>query len=115
MMTEHSHEPIVSTGMPTTTTKWPSPPTPHREQAAAVLMHGPYLEITSPQGKKQVPLGPHSLTVGRHTDNKLVIADNMASRFHCVIEPRPGGWVVRDLNSSNGTLLHGTRITTAPL
>jgi general secretion pathway protein E len=78
-------------------------------------MHGPYLEITTPQGKKQVPLGPHSLTVGRHTDNKLVIADHMASRFHCVIEPRPGGWVVRDLNSSNGTLLDGKRITTSPL
>src|SRR5690348_15066356 len=108
MMTEHSHEPIVSTGMPATQTKWRSSLIGHQEQtpppASAVLMHGPYLEITTPQGKKQVPLGPHSLTVGRHTDNKLVIADNMASRFHCVIEPRPGGWVVRDLNSSNGTL-----------
>jgi general secretion pathway protein E len=78
-------------------------------------MHGPYLEITTPQGRKQVPLGPHSLTVGRHAENKLVIADPMASRFHCVIEPRPGGWVVRDLNSSNGTLLDGKRITTAGL
>ena len=78
-------------------------------------MRGPYLEITTPQGKQQVPLGPQPLTIGRHADNKLVLADNMSSRFHCVIESRPGGWVVRDLNSSNGTLMGGKRIATAPL
>lgn len=78
-------------------------------------MKGPYLEITTPQGKQQIPLGPQPLTIGRHADNKLVLADNMSSRFHCVIESRAGGWVVRDLNSSNGTLMHGKRIATNPL
>jgi type II secretory ATPase GspE/PulE/Tfp pilus assembly ATPase PilB-like protein/pSer/pThr/pTyr-binding forkhead associated (FHA) protein len=76
---------------------------------------GPYLEITTPQGKSQAQLGMQPLTVGRHADNKLVIQDHRASRFHCVIERKPGGWVVRDLNSSNGTLMHGSPITTAPL
>lgn len=75
----------------------------------------PYLEITTPQGRRQVPLGTQPLTVGRHADNKLVIADHMASRFHCVIESKGGAWVVRDLNSSNGTLKDGKRITTSPL
>jgi general secretion pathway protein E len=78
-------------------------------------MPGPYLEITTPDGRKQLPLGPQPMTVGRHADNKVVLADTMASRFHCVIEQRDGGWVVRDLNSSNGTLLDGRRITTSPL
>jgi type II secretory ATPase GspE/PulE/Tfp pilus assembly ATPase PilB-like protein/pSer/pThr/pTyr-binding forkhead associated (FHA) protein len=78
-------------------------------------MSGPYLQVTTPQGSKQVPLGPQPLTVGRHLDNQLVITDNQASRFHCVIEARSGGWSVRDLNSSNGTLLDDKRITTSPL
>jgi general secretion pathway protein E len=78
-------------------------------------MPGQFLEISTPQGTKQIPLGLGSITVGRHADNKLVISDHMASRFHCVIEPKAGGWVVRDLNSSNGTLLDGKRVTTAAL
>ena len=78
-------------------------------------MQGPYLEITTPQGKQQVPLGPQPLTIGRHVDNKLVLADLMASRFHCVLESRAGGWVVRDLNSSNGTMMEGKRVNTTPL
>src|SRR5258708_29040604 len=85
------------------------------DRSRAALMQAPYLEITTPQGKKQLPLGPQPVTVGRHADNKLVISDNMASRFHCVIEPRVGGWMVRGLNSSNGTLLDGKRITVAAL
>jgi general secretion pathway protein E len=78
-------------------------------------MAAPYLEISTPQGKRQVPLGGQPLTIGRHADNKLVLADHMASRFHCVIEPKGAGWVVRDLNSSNGTFMGGKRITMQPL
>jgi general secretion pathway protein E len=78
-------------------------------------MAAPYLEISTPQGKRQVPLGAQPLTIGRHADNKLVLADHMASRFHCVIEPKGSGWVVRDLNSSNGTFMAGKRITMQPL
>ncbi len=39
----------------------------------------------------------------------------MASRFHRVIESRARGWVVRDLNSSNGTLMQGNRTATNPV
>lgn len=74
-----------------------------------------YLEITTPQGRSRVPLGTQPLTIGRHADNKLVIGDVMASRFHCVVERSAGGWVVRDLKSSNGTLMNGKPITAAPL
>ena len=68
-------------------------------------MKGPYLEISTPQGKQQVPLGAEAVTIGRHKDNKLMLSDLMASRFHCIIERRGNSWSVRDLNSSNGTLL----------
>ena len=50
------------------------------------------------------------LTVGRLPDNTLVIADEKASRHHCVIEPMEGGFRVRDLGSSNGTKLNDAEL-----
>ena len=45
----------------------------------------PYLEVKSPHGQKRLELGMNSLTVGRLPDNALVIADEKASRHHCII------------------------------
>ncbi len=56
-------------------------------------------------------MGDKPLSVGRHGSNAIVIDDNNASRFHCVIERSPRGIIVRDLNSKNGTILNGQRIT----
>ena len=52
----------------------------------------PYLEVKSPQGQRRLELGLNVLTVGRLPDNGLVIADEKASRHHCVIEPFDGGF-----------------------
>ncbi|MCI0365036.1 MAG: Flp pilus assembly complex ATPase component TadA, partial [Phycisphaerales bacterium] len=75
----------------------------------------PYLEVKSPQGHRRLELGMNSLTVGRLPDNVLVIADDKASRHHCVIEPFDGGYRVRDLGSSNGTRLNSKPVTVEPL
>ena len=53
------------------------------------------------------------LTIGRGKENNLVLEDNEISRKHTVIEPTSAGWLVRDLNSANGTWLNGARITNA--
>jgi pSer/pThr/pTyr-binding forkhead associated (FHA) protein len=50
------------------------------------------------------------LTIGRLPDNSVVVADERVSRTHARLEPTASGWVVSDLNSSNGTRLDGTRI-----
>ncbi len=71
----------------------------------------PYLEVKSPQGQKRLELGLAALTVGRLPDNALVIADDKASRHHCVIEPVEGGFRVRDLGSSNGTRLNNKPVS----
>ncbi len=79
-------------------------------------MEAAHLEIASPGGSQQLPLGGAPVTIGRHPDNTLVIADHMASRHHCVIEPAPdGGWQVRDLRSSNGTRVNGQVIQSVRL
>ena len=38
-------------------------------------MKGLYLEITTPQGSRQVAMGHRPLTIGRHTDNLVIIGD----------------------------------------
>ena len=74
-----------------------------------------YLEIQTPDGRKQVPVSDKPMTVGRHPENAVVISDPVSSRRHCVIERVDGGWRVRDLNSSNGTRLNGLVVQTSRL
>ncbi len=50
--------------------------------------------------------------IGRHPDNDILIRDDLASRFHCVIEPNDDGQLcLKDLGSRNGTKMHGQRIS----
>ncbi len=72
-------------------------------------MERPYLEINTARGFKQLVLGRDPISIGRHSENKLVLADTLASRFHCVIEKAPDGYMLRDLGASNGTFVNGRR------
>ena len=74
-----------------------------------------YLELKTPQGVKRLKLADTSITVGRLGDNTVVLADELASRHHCIIEPWQGGFRVRDLGSRNGTRLNEHRIKTEAL
>jgi len=74
-----------------------------------------YLRVKTADGERPVELGSTALTVGRHESNALVLKDSMASRFHCVIERSGDGYMLRDLQSRNGTLLNGQRVMIAQL
>jgi type II secretory ATPase GspE/PulE/Tfp pilus assembly ATPase PilB-like protein len=80
-------------------------------------MGNPYLEIKTAAGRRQLVVrDDEPLTIGRHVDNKLVLDDTMASRFHCVIEKARGGqYVLRDLGASNGTRVNGKLVRTVAL
>ena len=57
-------------------------------------------------------LQTESYGIGRHPDNQIPIRDDLASRFHCVIEPNDDGQLtLKDLGSRNGTKMNGQRIT----
>jgi len=53
------------------------------------------------------------LTIGKAPDNDLVLSDDTVSRHHCEILRAPDGIHVRDLGSTNGTKIDGTRIREA--
>ncbi len=53
-----------------------------------------------------IVLKDNRVAIGRHPDNDIVIKDDLASRFHCVIEPSAQGYVLKDLQSRNGTRLN---------
>ncbi len=49
-------------------------------------------------------------SLGRATDNDLVLSDPKVSRHHAEVVRRPEGFVLRDLGSTNGTFVNGRRI-----
>lgn len=47
------------------------------------------------------------LTIGRLEGNSLVLPDPSVSAHHAVLDQRPNGWFIRDLGSTNGTMVEG--------
>lgn len=60
---------------------------------------------------QELPLSGDTVTIGRSSDSSLVIKDDYTSTHHARLEIRGGTWVLRDLDSTNGTLLAGERVT----
>ncbi len=61
-------------------------------------------------GAKVHDIGEEPLSVGGAPDNVISLSDRTVSRYHCRIEPFVGGVCVRDLGSTNGTWVDGTRV-----
>ncbi|WP_204808188.1 FHA domain-containing protein [Mycobacterium riyadhense] len=56
-----------------------------------------------------------SITIGRATDNDIVIQDVLASRHHAFLTQTPLGPEIRDAHSVNGTFVNGVRVGSAIL
>jgi hypothetical protein len=50
-------------------------------------------------------------SIGRDEENDITLADPRASRFHAEIERVPSGYIIRDLGSTNGTLVGGRQVS----
>ncbi len=48
-----------------------------------------------------------SVTIGRAPTNQIILKDDRCSRTHAEIFTSQGNWVLRDLDSRNGTVLNG--------
>jgi FHA domain/Domain of unknown function (DUF1707) len=53
------------------------------------------------------------LVLGRSSTCELVLADDTVSRRHAELRAEDGRWIVRDLDSSNGTWVNGRRVIEA--
>src|SRR5918996_1395254 len=51
-----------------------------------------------------------SVTIGRAPTNAIVVKDERCSRNHAEVFQSQGQWMLRDLDSRNGTLVDGQRI-----
>lgn len=60
-------------------------------------------------GSETIPLRD-GMTIGRDPANTLILGTPGVSRRHAEIIDRNGAWVIRDLGSTNGTLVNGKRI-----
>ena len=71
-----------------------------------------HLEVQRPgEAPELIPLRGERFSLGRSESNDLVIEwDKSVSRLHATLERMPGGWFVKDLESSNGTFVNGKRI-----
>jgi transcriptional regulator with GAF, ATPase, and Fis domain len=68
------------------------------------------LRVQSGDRDEEYDLREEAVTIGRDSDNHLVVRDGRASRNHCRIERHEGGWRVVDLGSQNGTFLNGRKV-----
>lgn len=73
------------------------------------------LMVSGPRQGEEIVIDREVFTIGASPENDLVVDDAAASRRHCEIHATPGGFLIRDLESTNGTTVHGMRICQAYL
>ncbi|AYE94496.1 ABC transporter ATP-binding protein [Mycobacterium paragordonae] len=105
-----------------------APPTPQAPMRQPMRAPGPPVGAKPPEqgniatkmfqallgtGTHEKPAG--SVTIGRSTDNDIVIQDVLASRHHAFLTLTPLGAEIRDNSSVNGTFVNGVRVGSAIL
>ncbi len=76
----------------------------------------PLLEVESgPDKGKHIRVPEGEITVGRSGDNDIQLADPILSRRQCQFSYKEGRLKVRDLDSSNGTLVNDVEVKEAEL
>jgi len=78
---------------------------PTIESSRAILR-----EIRPDGTSRSLVAGGRPLTIGRASDNGLVLADSRASRHHARLYGRRGALVLTDLGSTNGSWVNDRRI-----
>jgi pSer/pThr/pTyr-binding forkhead associated (FHA) protein len=67
------------------------------------------LILRSSEGDQEFPIEGDEVTIGRQGCT-ITIDDTKSSRKHCLVRFQAGGFMLEDLNSSNGTQLNGASV-----
>lgn len=62
-----------------------------------------------------IPVTEAAITIGRDNGNSVQLPDPKVSKFHAVLRVKDGKWMIEDLGSTNGTMVNGSGIQSAPL
>ncbi len=65
--------------------------------------------------EREITLEAGETLIGRASENAVVIDNPAASSRHCAILRSGSRYTLRDMNSTNGTLLNGARVSECPL
>ncbi len=68
------------------------------------------LALSGPTKGEEIVIESECFRIGKSPDNDLVLVDPTVSRDHCEIVRDEKGFLLRDLGSTNGTLLDGAEI-----
>lgn len=63
-----------------------------------------------PGAGSDLAVGTPTATIGKSTQNDVVIDDDSVSTRHARLDLEAAGWTITDLASANGTYLDGTRL-----
>lgn len=83
----------------------PVPPAPTSGNSARLVI------TSGPKEGLEIELPREQLTIGRSSESGLVIRDDYTSTHHARLMLWNNGWVIQDLDSTNGTYLDGKRVT----
>ena len=73
------------------------------------------IALQGPEAGRTYSLAPEATVLGRQHDSTICLLGRAISRHHARITRENDGWVIEDLDSSNGTFLNGEMINAAKL
>ncbi len=79
-------------------------------QKPLVLKKARFIVTKGRDNGKEMVLQAPLVTIGTLPENSLVLTDPTVSRKHASVEETAGGYVLRDLGSTNGTFLDSVRV-----
>jgi transcriptional regulator with GAF, ATPase, and Fis domain len=73
-------------------------------------VHPRLLVLSGPLKDSTIPLTEDEVTIGRDPTNGIAVTDPSVSRKHCILSGEQDRFLVRDLESRNGTLVNGVAV-----
>ena len=74
------------------------------------------LTVVNPSGNSvRLPLEAFPITIGRHSDNQVILRDSRVSRRHAQITREAGVLFIEDLESLHGVRVNGVKVAKAQL
>ncbi len=102
---QQQRQPAAQAPQPSQPHPLPQQQSPSSEPSVLVVVEGPLVGT-------QIDLATAgTITIGRAPDSTLVVSDDYASSRHARIFRQEPGWILEDLNSTNGTYLGRSKVT----